>query len=150
MMMRDAGCADKNNLQDNIHKYIYWLNHWQVTLMLCFNNGRSQRLEFSRRRGILVSRERGCTGNGTNTSKGWCGEYFSFASWPEKSRSSGYLWVNNSNAPFALALTSWMLTTGWLNLFTQRSANPSAVFHWSVDLRPPLFFSSPVSFEGYR
>ena len=63
---------------------------------------------------------------------------------------NSYLLVNNSNAPFALASMSWTLTTGSLNLSTQRSANLSAVSHWSVDLQPPVFFSSPVSFNGYQ
>jgi hypothetical protein len=75
-------------------------------LMLCVNNNHSQHLEFSQRQGILVSREKRCTGNGMNTGKEWCGEYFSFAIGLEKSRSSGYLLLNISNAPFALASMS--------------------------------------------
>jgi hypothetical protein len=43
--------------------------------------------------------------------------------------SSGYLLVNNSNAPFALASMSLKLITGSSNLSIQLSANTSAVSH---------------------
>ena len=53
-------------------------NHWIID-MLFFNKTCSQRLEVSRRWGIVISSwETGYTGNGTNTGKECCGQYFPF------------------------------------------------------------------------
>ena len=63
----------------------------------------------------------------------------------EMAGAAAYLLVNKPNASFPFTSMSRRLVGGSVNLVQQSSANTSAVCHWSVDLRPPVIFYSPVS-----
>ena len=137
----------KDVKHDSEYPKMYLLLLRQVTPVCFFGNTSRQCLELSRRGGIIVSsRKDGCARNGMNTAEVWCGEH----SHPQQDREmAAYLFVNNPNASFAFSSISGRLAVGSLNLAQQLSANTSAASHWSHDLRPPVFFPSPVSSKGY-